>query len=609
MLSPLDWSLILAYLAFALGVGVLTSRSASRSLTSYFVAGRSLPWWWIGASMAATTFASDTPLVVAGIVAGRGISGNWFWWSWVVGSVGVAVFFAPLWRRAGVVTDAELLELRYGGGPGAFLRGFKAIYASLVVNLIVLGWVFRAMAKIANPFLRWEEILPARLWTAVEAGWPAALTMGTVNESFTVALLVALIAVYSSAGGVRGVMLTDLFQFVLALAGSCLFAWYAVDAVGGLSGVGARLREIYGAEGAADILSFLPPEGAEWAGAQVVLVYLFVVWWAHNNADGGGYVAQRLCAARAPRDAQAGALLFTVGNYVLRPWPWILVGLVSLILVPRGMDAPPGTMEAAILADREAAYPLLMGRLLPAGVLGLALAGLLGAFMSTVDTHLNWGTSYLASDVYARFLRPGAGEREIVAVGRAGVLLMSVGAFAVAARIGSLEWAWKFNVSLGAGLGLPVILRWLWWRTNAWTEIAGMLAAGATAVFLHAGEAPPSFPALLTAEVGVGFAAMLAATFLTKPARPEVLRHFWKRVRPPGAWGRVRGGDERAAPVLALAGLWAALSALVFSLMFLVGALLLGAWTQAVWLGLLLGFSVCAVWGIDRRRRRGVLFA
>ena len=608
MLSTLDWSLILGYIAFALLVGALTSRSASRSLASYFVAGRSLPWWWIGISMVATTFASDTPLVVAGIVAKRGISGNWFWWAWVIGNVGVAVFFAPLWRRAGVVTDAELLELRYGSGPGVFLRGFKAVYSSLIVNLIVLGWVFRAMAKIAEPFLKWEKVLPAGLWAAIEGNWPAALTMGSVNESFTVALLVLMIAVYSSAGGIRGVILTDLFQFVIAMTGSCLFAWYAVEAVGGLSGMSAKLGEIYGAKGAADILSFLPPEGAGWAGAQVILIYLFVVWWAHNNADGGGYIGQRLCAARTPKDAQAGAFLFTVGNYVLRPWPWILIGLVSLILVPRGMDALPGTMEAKILADRETAYPLLMGRLLPAGVLGLVMMGLLGAFMSTVDTHLNWGMSYLVNDVYARFIRKKAGAREVIVVSRLGVLAMSLCAFAVAAQMSSIEWAWKFNISLGAGLGLPVLLRWLWWRTNAWTEISGMLAAGATAAYLHLGDKPPSFPVLLAAEVGVGFVVMLIATFITRPVQAEVLKNFWNKVRPPGAWGRIRGEDARSAPVFALAGIWLALSVFVFALMFLLGALLVGTWEQAGGLALLVGLSLCMAWGIDRRYRYGLLF-
>ncbi len=608
MLSALDWSFILAYIAFALLVGTITSRSASKSLASYFVAGRSLPWWWIGISMVATTFASDTPLVVAGIVAKRGISGNWFWWAWVIGNVGVAVFFSPLWRRAGVVTDAELIELRYGGGPGAFLRGFKAVYSSLIVNLIVLGWVFRAMAKIAEPFLKWEKVLPPALWAAIQANWPAALTMGSVNESVTVALLVLMIAAYSSAGGIRGVMLTDLFQFLIAMAGSCLFAWYAVEAVGGLSGLSVKLGEIYGAKGAAEILSFFPPEGAGWAGAQVILIYLFVVWWAHNNADGGGYIGQRLCSARSPRDAQAGAFLFTVANYVLRPWPWILVGLVSLILVPKGMDVLPGTIEAKILADREAAYPLLMEKLLPAGVLGLVIVGLLGAFMSTVDTHLNWGMSYLVNDMYARFIRKKAGTREVLFVSRLGVLIMALGAFAVAGQINSLEVAWKFHISLGAGLGLPVILRWLWWRANAWTEVSGMLAAGVTALYLHWGGKPPEFPVLLAAEVGVGFVVMMTVTLLTRPVRSDVLRMFWLKVRPPGAWNRVRGPDLRSAPMLALAGLWLALSVFVFSLMFLAGALLVGTWEQAVGLALLAGFSLCMAWAIDRRYRYGIVF-
>ena len=608
MLSPLDWSLILAYIAFAVLVGALTSRSASRSLVSYFAADRRLPWYWIGTSMVATTFASDTPLVVAGIVAKRGISGNWFWWAWVIGNVGVAVFFAPLWRRAGVVTDAELIELRYGSGPGAFLRGFKAVYSSLIVNFIVLGWVFRAMAKIAAPFLRWEEILPRPLWTAIESHWPAALVVGSVNESLTVTLLVWMIAAYASAGGIRGVMLTDLVQFGVAMAGSCLFAWYAVDAAGGLSGLRAKLGALYGAQGAAAVLSFLPPAGAGWAGAQVILIYLFVVWWAHNNADGGGYIGQRLCAARTPRDAQAGAFLFALGNYVLRPWPWILIGLVSLILVPRGMEALPGTMEAKILADREAAYPLLMEKLLPAGVLGLVLVGLLGAFMSTVDTHLNWGMSYLVNDVYARFIRRGAGPREVVFVSRAGVLLMALGAFAAAGQIRSLEAAWKFHISLGAGLGLPVILRWLWWRTNAWTEISGMLAAGAAALYLHWGGNPPSFPSLLAAEVGVGTLVMLFVTFITRPADAAVLKHFWRRVRPPGAWGRAGGAAGHSAPVWVLAALWMVLSIFVFALMFLVGALLVGTWAQASGLALLAGFTLCAAWWIDRQYPYGVLF-
>ncbi len=596
MLTLIDWSLIFAYLAFAVCVGIWTSKASSTSIASYFVADRSLPWWWVGTSMVATTFASDTPLVVAGIVANRGISGNWFWWAWAIGAVGVATFFAPLWRRAGVVTDAEIVERRYGPGPGSWLRGFKAIYSSLVVNLIVMGWVFRAMGKIAAPFLRWNEILPTGVWGAVEAGWPGLLVMGTLNETVTVAALVLLVGIYSSAGGVRGVMLTDLFQFVIALAGAVMFAWVAVAHVGGLSGLTGKLTEIYGAAGAADILSFTPPEGAEWAGWQVILIYLFVVWWAQGNADGGGYMAQRTSAAATPGDAQKSVLWFAVVNYVVRPWPWILIGLVGLVLFPKGMEAPAGTLAARVLADREAVYPLLMGHLLPAGLLGLSLVGLLGAFMSTVDTHLNWGTSYLINDIYARFLRPEASAREAVRASRAVVLLMSLGSFAVASQITSIEWAWKFNVSLGAGLGLPVILRWLWWRTTAWTEVAGMVTAFATAMVLNMGDRPPEFAVLLLWEVVAGGAAMLAATLISRPVERDTLRAFYAKVKPPGAWGPVREPGEAGAPVGGLLARWALTSLMVFAGMFCLGSLLIGTWAGVAGYALALLIAGGGLW-------------
>ena len=577
MLATIDWIFIAVYLAFALGAGIWVSRAASRGLVSYFVADRSLPWWWIGTSMVATTFASDTPLVVSGIVGNRGISGNWFWWSWIVGHVGVAVFFAPLWRRMGVVTDAEFIERRYGSQAGAGLRAFKAVYSSLVVNLIVLGWVFRAMGKIASPFLDWSEVLPPGVWGVLEAGWPKAFMMGTVNETLTVVILVLFIGVYSSAGGIRGVILTDLVQFGAALFGSYVFAWYALDAVGGPGGLVSKLGETYGAAGAAEILSFTPPAGAEWVGAQVVLISLFVAWWAQSNADGGGYMAQRMCAAATPRDAQAGMIWFTVAHYIVRSWPWILVGLAGLVLFPRGMEAPAGSVAAQIVSDREAAYPLLMGRLLPAGLLGLALVGLLGAFMSTVDTHLNWGTSYVINDLYVRFLRPGAGSREVVRASRSAVLIMALGSLAVASQIKNIEGAWKFNIALGAGLGLPVILRWLWWRANAWTEVAGMVAAVAAAAALHWSGEPPSFPVLLCVEVGAGTVAMLAVTFATRPVEPGVLRRFYADAAPPGAWGPVRQKGVPATPWGRFAVRWLLLTAASYGGMFLAGALLLGS--------------------------------
>jgi Na+/proline symporter len=442
------------------------------------------------------------------------------------------------------------------------------------------------MAKISAPFLRWQEILPAPAWTAIETLWPQSLVLGTVNESLTVVALVLLIGIYSSAGGIRGVILTDLFQFAIALFGSFFFAWIAVREVGGLSALVAKLGQVYGASGASQILSFLPPEGAEWATAQLILIYLFVVWWAQHHADGGGYTAQRLCAAATPRDARSGMLWFTVANYILRPWPWILIGLVGLVLFPRGMEAPAGSLAAQIVSDREAAYPVLMGQLLPAGLLGLVLVGMLGAFMSTVDTHLNWGTSYLINDLYVRFLRPEAGRREVVTASRIGVILMAVGSLLVAAQIGSIERAWKFNVALGAGLGLPVLLRWLWWRANAWTEMAGMLAAGVTAVVLHWRGDPPSFPILLTAEVSVGAVVMLIATYATAPVGEDVLRRFYQDAEPPGSWKPVRGNEPRRLQTFHLIIQWILLSVSTFGGMFLIGAWLFGSQGQIILYGL-----------------------
>ncbi|MFQ5693500.1 MAG: sodium transporter, partial [Nitrospinota bacterium] len=289
----------------------------------------------------------------------------------------------------------------------------------------------------------------------------------------------------------------------------------------------------------------------------------------------------------------------------VRPWPWILIGLAGLVLFPRGMEAPAGSLAARVVADREAAYPLLMGQFLPAGLLGLVLVGMLGAFMSTVDTHLNWGTSYLMNDLYVRFFRPGAGRREVIVASRIGVLLMTGGSLAVAAQIGSIEKAWKFNVALGAGLGLPVLLRWLWWRANAWTEVAGMAAAGATAVALHWRGAPPSFPFLLAAEVSVGGVAMLATTFATRPVAMDVLRRFYREVRPPGAWGPVRepGGGLSMPP--RLIAQWLLLSAAVFGGMLLIGALLIGTAGDAASYAALLAGSLAGFYLCRTRRRPG----
>ena len=541
-LAPLDWGIVLAYLALALFVGLVVSRRAGGSIASYFVADRSLPWWWLGTSMVATTFAADTPLVVSGLVARYGVAGNWFWWSWAISHVSMAVVFASLWRRARVLTDAELVELRYGGRSAALLRGFKAVFFAVLINAIVLGWVIRAMVKIAAPFVPWEAWIGSGRVAAFDAAWPEALSVGGPGDTLTVLVLFALIAVYSSAGGIRGVILTDLVQFALALAGSVLFAWIAVDSVGGVSGLREGLARGYDAD---QVLAFVPSPGAAWLPLQAFLVYIAVQWWAQSFSDGGGYLAQRLFTAKSDAHAQAGALWFAVANYALRTWPWILIGLVGLVVFPAGATGG-GAAAALVASDPEMAYPVLMAELLPAGVLGLLFASLLAAFMSTVDTHLNWGSSYLVNDLYHRFARRGAGQRELVLVGRLAVLALALMGVAAAARIESIEQAWRFLLALGAGLGLPSMLRWLWWRVNAWTEIVGIVVATLAALILY-----PLFPDardeyLLVAIVGLAMPAALAATLLTPPVPRDHLARFVARVRPPGWWAGLPGAAPRA---------------------------------------------------------------
>lgn len=572
-LATIDCVIVVAYLVLVLVVGIRASRSAGRSLQSYFVAGRSLPWWWLGTSMAATTFAADTPLVVAGLVAEHGVAGNWFWWSWAFSHVSIAVVFAALWRRSEVLTDAELIELRYHGRAAAVLRAFKAGFFAVLLNALILGWVVRAMVKIAVPFVDWEAWIGADALAAFAHVWPSSLQVGRgAGDTLTVLALFGLIALYSSLGGIRGVILTDLVQFGLALIGSIAFAWIAVDEVGGLDGLRTQLANRYDAD---RLLAFVPGVDAAWLPLQVFLVYVGVQWWAQYFADGSGYLAQRLFTARDERHATAGALWFSLLNYAVRSWPWILVALVALVLHP--LDAGAGAQGGAAIvsADREMAYPVLMAELLPAGLLGLLFVSLLAAFMSTVDTHLNWGASYLANDVYKRFLDRGASEARLLAVSRFGVVALAAMGVLVASRIDSIEQAWRFFVALGAGLGLPSMLRWLWWRANAWTEIAGLSVAVLAAAVLY-----PLFPAaraesLLLAIVALSTIAALVATWLTPPVPLAHLQAFVDRVRPPGRWRGMRGAaSHRELSRLIVA--WVAGNAGLFATLFGIGHLLLG---------------------------------
>ncbi|MFH2202420.1 MAG: sodium:solute symporter family protein [Elusimicrobiota bacterium] len=572
--AAVDWAIIIGYLLVTMITGLLVSRQASRGLASYFIADRSLPWWWLGTSMVATTFAADTPLAITGIVAKNGIAGNWFWWCWIFSNVAMTVFFAARWRRSRVMTDAELIELRYDGKPAAFLRSFKALFLAIVINCIILGWVFRAMSKIADPFIRWEALLPAGAFTALVSGWPSWLVFDNPNNTMTVLVIFTLVVIYSGFGGIRGVILTDLLQFGMAVAGSVTFAVLAVSYVGGIDGLLGRLHSQY--PDAGEILSFTPSLDAVWLPFQVFLVFVLVQWWAKHDADGTGYLAQRILTAKTPRDAVRGSLWYTVANFAIRTWPWILVGLAALVVFPKGDETAIFKEGAAVAADREMGYPILMKLILPPGVLGLLFASLLAAFMSTVDTHLNWGASYLVNDVYKRFLRPKASQKELVAAGRMSLVLLAVAAILIASQISSIEKAWKFVIALTAGMGLPTMLRWVWWRINAWSEIAGMSSAILTAAVLYTLYPNARAEYILLGIVGVSTLCCLAATYWAPETSKKRLKAFYKLIEPVGFWGDYADQERRTENgFYRLGGAWVLGCAGTFAAMFGVGHLCL----------------------------------
>lgn len=572
-LTRLDWLIIAAYFAASLLIGVYYTRRAGTSTGEYFLSGRNLPWWLAGTSMVATTFAADTPLAVAGLVATSGVAGNWIWWSAALGSMLTVFLFARLWRRAGIMTDVELAELRYAGRPAALLRGFRAVYLGLPINCVIMGWVNLAMAKIL----------------AVTLGW---------NRLTAVFVSLAVTGAYSALSGLWGVVVTDFFQFALAMGGSIALAVFALGLpqVGGVAGLRERLPDA--------AFSFFPVLGESGApGAALALslplvtflAYVGVQWWASwypgQEPGGGGYIAQRMMSARDERHSFFATLLFTLAHYCLRPWPWILVGLASVVLYPG-------------LADKEAGYAMVLRDHLPAGWRGLLLGAFFAAYMSTIATHLNWGTSYLVNDFYRRFVRPAAGERHLVWVSRLTTLLLMATSGVVTFYLETVRQAWEFVLESGAGIGLVLILRWYWWRVNAWSEIAAMVAPAAgflvLKVFTNVG-----FPYTLLVLVAWTTACWLAVTFLT-PAEPiEHLVAFYRRVRPGGpGWARIAAAAG-APPPEPIAGLfldWVAGWVLVYATLFGTGAALLGPWQSALRYAVV-AVAALAVIAWDLRRR------
>jgi len=586
-LTLLDWAIIVGYFLVSAGIGLYFTRRGGSSLTEYFVSGRSVPWWLAGVSMVATTFAADTPLVVTGLVATRGVAGNWVWWSFVMSGMLTVFFFARLWHRAKVLTDVELAEVRYSGRPAAILRRFRARYLALPINLIILGWLHAAMIK----------ILP--------------ISLG-VSPYVAVAICFVINLAYSVAPGVWAVPWTDFLRFGRAMAAVLVLAVYSVDAVGGMDALKTKAAAYFGSEQAA--LSVLPvriENGAildyAWMPILALSVFLFVQWWAawYPGAEpgGGGYVAQRIFAARSERDGVLATLFFQVAHYALRPWPWIVTALATVILYPE-LGA----------AEKENGYVRAFVDLLPSGWRGLMVVGFAAAYMSTIATQLNWGASYLVNDFYRRFVRKDAGDKHYVNVSRVATIFLFLASILVTWQIQTIGRAWTFLLAIGAGTGLVLILRWYWWRINAWSEISAMITSFVVSLIAmrmvpraFAGTASSDAWVMLV-SVAVSTVVWLAVTFLTRPEPDAVLDSFYRRARPGGPGWRVvstrLGFGRESIPGGRLAWTnWLAGIAAVYSTLFGIGKLIFGQMTSGL---ILLAIAVASFAWIARSFRTGM---
>ncbi|HTW63915.1 MAG TPA: sodium:solute symporter family protein [Bryobacteraceae bacterium] len=555
-LTWLDWVWIALYFAINAAVGFYYRARAGKSVDEYFLSGRNIPWWLAGTSMVATTFAADTPLAVTGMVARGGIAGNWLWWSFVAGGMLTVFFYARLWRRSGVMTDIEFTELRYSGRPAAFLRGFRALYLGVPINCIVLGWVNLAMVKI---------LMLSLGVTRVEA-------LGIVVG------LIAVTSLISTLSGLWGVLVTDLLQFVVKMTMVIVLAVAAVHAVGGMDALKLKLAALDQARGAhaGSVLSFIPDLTSPWMPMMTFLVYISLNWWAswYPGAEpgGGGYIAQRMFSAKDEKNSLLATLWFNIANYALRPWPWILVALVSLVVFPG-------------LQDPESGYVRVMIVYLPPSLRGVMLAAFAAAYMSTIATQLNWGASYVVNDFYRRFVHKQAGDRHYVWVSRWTTVLLTIVSAVVTFYLGSIAGAWKMLLATGAGTGSVLLLRWYWWRINAWSEISAMIAAAVTSLALQMAwgmdtDKPIDFAWIMILTVSVTTVVWLAVTFLTRPERKETLVNFYRRVRPARAgWGPV---SAMAPEVISQGGGWFdALDwicgcALIYGALFGTGKVILG---------------------------------
>jgi Na+/proline symporter len=559
-LTWLDWAVVALYFLFNIAIGFYYKARAGSSVNEFFLSGRNVPWWLAGTSMVATTFAADTPLAVTGMVARGGVAGNWLWWCFVASGMLTVFFYARLWRRSGVMTDIEFSEIRYSGKPAAFLRGFRAVYLGIPINCIILGWVNKAMVDILMLVLGVTKLQAL------------AIVLG----------MIALTSFISTLAGLWGVLVTDLFQFVVKMGMVIALAVYAVAAVGGIDGMKAQLAVIDAARGSqGSVLSFVPDLNSAWMPLITFLVYISLNWWAtwYPGAEpgGGGYVAQRMFCAKDEKHSLLATLWFNIAHYAVRPWPWVLVALVSLILYPD-------------LENPEHGYIRVMMDHLPPSLRGLMIAAFAAAYMSTIATQLNWGASYLVNDFYRRFLKTDGDEKHYVAISQAATVLLTIVSAVITFYMESIAGAWKLLLATGAGTGGVLLLRWYWWRINAWSEVSAMITAFFTSVILQTAFG-------LDTDRPVDFAWVMIIT---------VVVAFYRRTRPSlTGWRPI----AEQAPDVKPSGSgwwdfadWLAGCILIYGVLFGVGKLILKETTPGA---LMLGVAVLAgafiYWDLSRR--------
>ncbi len=555
----LDYLIIAVYFAASLLIALYYSKRAGKNTDEFFLSGRNLPWYLAGLSLVATTFAADTPLAVTELVAKNGISGNWVWWNFAFGGMLTVFFFARLWRRAGIMTEAEFAEIRYSGKSASFLRGFRAVYLGLFMNIIIMGWVNKAMTSILTGFFGIEESI-------------------VIYYVFGAMIFVAL---YSALSGLWGVVVTDAFQFFMAMGGSIILAVLVINSpqINGIEGLQSKLPEF--------IFDFFPTISSEADASSYgtafaltltsFLAYIGIQWWAswYPGAEpgGGGYTAQRMMSAKDEKHSLFATLFFQVAHYAIRPWPWILVGIASLVIYPE-----------LSYSEKGLGYIYAMRDFLPVGLKGLMIAAFFAAYMSTIATHLNWGTSYLLNDLYRRFYSVGRDENHYVLASRAITILLMIVSVIVTLFINRISGAWEFILQCGAGLGLVLILRWFWWRINAWSEISAMITPFVVYPFMLLFDI--KFPESLFYLTGVTTLVWLTVTFLTKPVNDDKLKEFYKKVYPGGIlWKKISDQLPEIKTNTAFAGMflsWFMGVVLVYSSLFAIGSLLFMNYTETI---------------------------